>query len=315
MPSFDSLYGITNFSDLDLSQILTGSLITHYDWGFLNVGAFVNVKLNATNINGGDMSLLRRARDPAYTDGRVWEMAHDNVVYESGLLTGTPISISGIYINGTLQSLTSGTYKGVVEYKNGRVIFDSGIVSTATVKMEYSYKTVLVVEAKNSPILKGIQFRTFDPSNNNFSQFSSGEYNTNPSVRMALPLCGVEVTPRLSMIPHELGNKVQRIDINVLFHALGEDDNQVKRIITTIARQKESSFFLLDMNLMSKSGAYPLDMNGRLTQNSRLYPDLVKDNAYRGELVKMTNADASNGKWISTNLYHGTVNTTIEIIY
>jgi hypothetical protein len=51
MSSFDSLYGITNFSDMDLSQIMTGTLIYHYDWGFLNIGGYVNVTFNKMNIN------------------------------------------------------------------------------------------------------------------------------------------------------------------------------------------------------------------------------------------------------------------------
>jgi len=315
MASYDSLYGITNFSDMDLGQILRGSVITHFDWGFVNIGAFTNVKLSATNINSADMSRLRLANDSAYTNGRVWETAHNNIVYESGVINTQPINISGVYINGNFQSLASGTYKGVVEYKNGRVIFDNAIPTTSVVKMEYSYKTISVVEARNSQIIRQMQFRMFDPNNNNFSQFASGEYNANPSSRISLPLCGIEVTPRLIMVPHELGNKVQRIDMTVIFYAVGENENDVQKILTTVARQKESSFFLLDMNLMAKSGVFPLDINGRLNPSGLLYPDLVKDNAYRGELVKITNADAGNGNWIANNIYYGTVRTTMETIF
>jgi len=316
MTAFDSLYGITNFADLDLSQIMTGTLIYHYDWGFVNVGGYVNVTYNKLNINNADMSRLRAAKDNLYRDGQVWEFAHNNIVYESGVAVGNPIAISGVYVNSNFQSLTSGTYQGVIEYKRGRVIFNNPIPQTSQLNIEYSYKAISVVEAKNYPILREIQFRDFDPNTNNFLQIASGDYNKSPNARMMLPLCGIEVTPRLQTTPHELGNRIQRVETTVVFHALGDDDNQVKKIITTIARQKESTFFLLDMNLMAKSGVFSLDINGRLNSGGLSYPNLVKDEgSYRFGRSYIMMADASDGKWISNNLYHGTVRTVIETIY
>lgn len=317
MPSYDTLFGVNNFSDYTIPEIISASYITHIDWGFLNIGAFTNISLANSNIYNANLSKLRLSNDVDYSKGQVWETFHNNLVWESGISIATqPTLISGVYVNNTFYPKdTTGAYKHHVEYTTGRVIFDSAISTTSTVKMEYAYKLISVTEAKNYPALREIQFRSFDPLSNNFNQLSSGDYAKSPNIRNQLPLIGIEVTPKQNSLPYELGNKVKKMQTSIIFHVLGEDDNMVKKIISIISLQKESTIFLLDLTSIAKSGIFPLDENGALNNNPLTYPDIISHNEYRFAKSYMLDAVASDGKWVSNNLYHGAVRSVIETIY
>ncbi len=317
MANYDSLKGVYNYSDTDISQLLAASYIMFLDWGLVNIGAFSNVTLSDANINAANRSLLRLGNDPDYNTGQVWETFHSNIVWESGISTVTqPISISGIYIGSTfypLSSSTSGTYAYNIDYNLGRVVFNSAIATTSSVKMEYSYKKWTVVEAKDHPYLKEIQFNSFDPNNNGFSQSGSGEYDKHPATRLQLPLIGVEVTPHQECEPHELGNYVQRIDTDIIFHIIGETDSDVKRMVNILTRQKEGATFLLDMDAIARSGMFPVRYDGTLNTNPKTYPQLVQ--LFRHAFCTMTKSEGMNLTQINNNVYHGSVRATIETIY
>lgn len=314
---YDSFNQVTSFANFDLSQILAGSYIMYLDWCFLNIGTFANVKLNNSNIKSANQSVLRLANDQNYTNGQVWETTHNNLVWESGVSVSTqPIAISGIYVNNTFYPKnTSGTFKHHVEYTNGRVIFDTAIATNSVVKMEHSYKTISILEAKDFPALREMQFRTFDPYDNRFQITNSGIYNKDPQQRVQLPLIAVEITPRMTTKPHELGNFVKRVDANIIYHVMAETDAMVKKITSILALQKESTQILLDMDKMARSGVFPLDENGKLSTNPTIYPNLIKENAYPLCTSFIKVADATNENWVGTNLYYGTVNNVMEIIY
>jgi hypothetical protein len=317
MANIDTLKGINNFSDMDLNQLLSGSYIMYLDWGFLDKGAFTNIKLSDDNLFGANRSTLRLSADHNYSIGQVWETFHNNLVWESGISSTTkPINISGVYVNSTFYPLsTTGTFKHHIEYNTGRVVFDTAIPTNSNVNLEYSYKLISVVEAKDYPIIREIQFCAFDPINNNFLQVNSGEYNKNPNTRVQLPIIGVEVTPKIKLSAYELGNYVQRINTDIIFHVLAETDSMAKKIISILALQKESTTFILDMDAIARSGAFPLSYNGSLNTNPKTYPALVAQDAFKYGKAFIADAVGINEKWISNNLYHGSVRCVIETIY
>jgi hypothetical protein len=312
MPSYDSLNGVRSYSDFDLNQIVASSYINFLDWGLINIGAFNNVKINNQNINSADMSKLRPVTSDSTTKTTIWEVPKKNLVWESGVANITkPINISGLYVNNTFMPNNGSSYN--IDYPNGRVIFNSGIIPTSTIKMEYSYKINSILEARECPHLRQLQFRSFDPYNNNFTQYNSGEYSKTPEVRIQFPVIGIDVVKQSSK-PYELGNLIKRIYVDVDFHFLGETDAEVKKNSNILVRQKEGAIFLLDLNLIAKSGAFPLNSNGYLT-NPMTYPNLVAEGRYRYSKSTMIKADATEGQYISNNLYHRMVHSTLEIIY
>lgn len=317
MATFSTLKGVSNFADMDLSQLLAANFIMFLDWGFLDKGAFTNVKLNDANIYGADRTKLRLSSDEDYTDGQVWEIFHNNVVWESGLACPTqPINISGVYVNNTFHPLSGiGPYKHHIEYTTGRVVFDSPIPKTSVVKMEYSYKLISIVEARDYPALREIQFRSFDPYNNNFLQFASGDYNKSPNTRNQLPLIGVEVSPRLIQVPYELGNYIQQINTEIVFHVLAETDSMAKKIINILTMQKELTAYILNMDAIARSGEFPLTYNGSLSDSPQTYPQLAANPTYQYAKAYVSDAVGVDGEWVSNNLYHGQTRCTIETIH
>lgn len=317
MGNFDTLKGLNNFSDMDLNELLSFSYNMYLDWGFLDKGAFTNVKLNDNNIYGANRSILRLASDPQYLNGQVWETFHNKLVWESGISSSTqPIPISGVYVNNTFYPLsTSGAYKYHIEYENGRVVFNTPILATSTVNMEYSYKLISITEARDFPILKQLQFRTLDPFNNNFLQTSSGEYNKNSNNKIQLPLIGIDVAAKVEQTPYELGNYVQKIDTDIIFHILGETDAIVKKIVSILTNQKETTTYILDMNAIAKSGMFPINYDGTLALNPKTYPNLVAIDAFKYGKAFVSKSYGQMGNWINNNLYHGSVRFTVETIY
>lgn len=311
-----TLKGVNSLADTDLSQLLSANFIMFLDWGLLDKGGFASVRLGDSNIHSADRSKLRLSDDPDYSAGRVWETFHQNLVWESGVsVANQPINISGVYVNNSFKP-TSGTgpYAHHVEYTTGRVVFDSGIATSSTVKMEYSYKTISVVEAKDYPLLREVQFRIGDPYSNGFTQTGSGEYNKSPNNRISLPLIGVEVTPRVSSTPHEMGSAAARTHTTILLHVLGENDSIVKKLVSILTKQKENTIWLLDMDMMARSGAFPLDYLGVKSANPQIYPSLANENGYRYYKTYILEAQGTNGDWVSNNLYHGVTQLTTETI-
>lgn len=312
----DTLYGVNSLADMDLSQLLTANFIMFLDWGLLDKGGFASVKLGDANINSADRSQLRLSTDSSYGSGQVWETFHQNLVWESGVsVANQPIAVSGVYVNGTFHSKNSvDAYAHHYEYTTGRVIFNSGIATNSTVKMEYSYKTVSVLEAKDYPILRELQFNIFDPYKNGFTQTGSGDYNKSPNSRVSLPLIGVEVTPQVDSKPHEVGSAAARTHTKILLHVLAENDSTVKKLVSILTKQKENTLNLIDMDMMARSGAFPLDFRGATNPNPKTYPTLCGPNAYRYNRTYILESRGTNGDWISNNLYHGVTELLTETV-
>ena len=141
--SYTTLKGFSSMADVDYQNIIQQNLINFFDWGFLDKGAFTNVRLSVADIRGSDRSKLYLVKDPNYTDGTVWSTFRENLVWESGLSCATqPIAISGVYINGAFKTPTTSGYQHYVDYVNGRVIFTNPLPLNSIVKMEYSFKNI-----------------------------------------------------------------------------------------------------------------------------------------------------------------------------
>ena len=163
------LAGVTHFSDADHSTQVENNLKMFLDWALMGAGAWFDVEFVSAKNNppspsgtyGGDFSILRKVKDPNITDGKVWESARKDWIWESGQVytdkSGNekePIQVSGVYINNTFQP--SGFY---IDYPNGRVIFDTA--QTGTIQAEYSYRYVQVYCASKTPWFNQLQFGSF----------------------------------------------------------------------------------------------------------------------------------------------------------
>ena len=43
MPTYTELYGIENYSDDTINNLIEANVVSFFDWGLLNIGAFTNI--------------------------------------------------------------------------------------------------------------------------------------------------------------------------------------------------------------------------------------------------------------------------------
>lgn len=311
--SYTTLKGFNSVSDTDLLSAVEQNVIAFFDWGFLDKGSFNTVRVSNTDIRGGNRSILKKVSDPNYTDGQVWSTFHQNLAWESGLsFTEQPVQISGVYVNNAFKTKNTSGYEHYVDYTNGRVVFNTAIPTTSVVKMEYSYKNLLITNADSVPILKEVQYRPFDISSENYNTSTSGEWSRLGRAKVQLPILAVEVTPRTTFKPLELGNTLQTASVDILIHVFAENESMSKRYASFLSYQKDKTIYMYDPDMVARSGCFALDYRGAKTLNPKTYPNLI-DGGYRYNKLRFSDCSLE-GPYRIENIYHAPVRFTTEIV-
>ena len=89
-----------------------------------------------------------------------------------------------------------------------------------------------------------------------------------------------------------------------------------------ISFQEEKVITLFDTNAIGENNAFPMDYRGMVNSYAKTYPALVRPSGvggfgYQGVdggKARFTNTRVANSDPLSTNLYHGTVRVTMEVI-
>lgn len=313
-----SLLGIHNYGNAQESDIVKYSFQTFLDWGFVNAGAYTNINLSNSDINSQNKSSLRLVSDPNFTTGRVWETFHRNLVWESGVnQTTQPIQISGVYVNNTFYpKSTSGTYAYYIDYPNGKVVFNNALPTTTSVKMEYSYKNVYVMDATKNNFLREVQYNSFNVNSVGYNTPSSGNWSQIGDTRIQPIFVGLDVITR-STSPYELGTNAKWVNSEIIAHIVGENKQEVNKIESILVFQKGKVFPGLNLDLIAQSGAFPLNYKGEINPGAKTYVDLSKDptdGGYRNRQAYVLDAYNSNDQMISTSLYYKVVRLQIQTI-
>ena len=284
MPTHTRLKGVSSVFDSQLSDQLEANLVGFFQWGFLGVGGFFNVTVPQSGVYGGKESRLRPVYDPNYTDGQVWEAFRKDWVWETGVeYDHQPIRVSGVYVDGVFHAVNeTGAYAHHIDYPNGRVVFDNPISTGCVVEAEYSYRLFQLYTADTEWWQK-IQTRSFRVDDPHFLQWGSGEWDILAQNRVQLPAIIVEAVPNVaSRQGFEIGNSVQTVQQDVLFHVLAEDRFYFKWLHDTITNQKDKRFIGFDKNRMLAADAFPLNQDGSPRESGMMYPDLVKPSGEGG---------------------------------
>jgi len=318
MSDFIRLKGVKNIGDLTPSEIIADNMITFFDWGFLDIGAFFNVSLSTSGAYGGEKDNLRLVNDLNFVTGQVWEGFHRKFVWESGTTINEPIAISGVYVDSTFHpTAETGAFAHHYDYNNGRVVFETAISTTANVELEYSYKWIDVTAAKNIPFFKRLQYRANRLDSSHFNQFASGDWSNTGMTRIQLPSIAIEVPPIGNTIPVSLGTGWVFAEHDIKFHIMAEDGTTAVRLADILMKQTEKTIFLFNSNEIAASGAFPLDFRGMINSGAKSFPGLVDlniDGGYRWRKLRFMDSSASNGQWIHNNLYLTTVTMETQTI-
>lgn len=309
MANYTELVGINNSQDVTISNILLENFISFYDWGFYNKGGFININAPASGAYGGSKSILKPQRDPNYADGKVWQGYRPNWVWESSAEVGSPIPISGVYVNNSL--VTSG-YK--VDYINGRIIMDSPLPLSSTVSASYSHKWINIVPGRGVPWLREIQKNASRVDDTGFGAYASGNWAQLGQTRIPLPAITVEVVPPHQMAPYQLGGgQLARND--VIFNVIAENDWECANILDVITHQNDRNIYMYNPNKMGASGVSVFNHDNTITDfglASGTFPSLVENFRYQQQCY-IYDSNSNGISELNPNLYIGVARCKTEV--
>ena len=303
---------VNSIGEYFLYTQLEHNLKSFIDWGFVNIGGFINITRPTENINStANFHKLSMRTDPSYPKNRVWETFKKQWVYESGISYNTvsPISISGLYINNTFIPGPTGNaqYPYTLNYDLGRVIFASGLPSNTSVEMNFAFRTVQTYKA-NDGLSDWKQLQELTYKNGNIDS------NVTSNHRAQMPCIIIEPISSALFKPYELGTKKQIVNQNVLLHVFSENYTEKNNIVDIIRFQKDKELRLYDVNGVVTDKTYPLNPNGSKNISGQNYNQLVSDsseylwrNAYIDDVTVMDMESLNN------NIYYSTVRLDIQI--
>lgn len=251
------------------------------DMHFLREGAFRNVPSGTLFFDGGDMSLLLpdTEADMLYFGevGHIFQSPFRQWIYESGVvLDGTnvsapPINVSGIYAEGAFRGAGDPEFAHVIDYLNGRVVFEQAQPLTLTVNVDFAYREVRIgfEHEFNQQYKEGFldsQYMT-NPLTSNQLVYPSG-------VAQPFPAVFIEVDER-RFSAYEIGNRSLIIHDNLKFWVWAPNDLIRDNIVDIITSQQRKAVPLIDFNIA------PLPLSGifnTLSPEYVPYQDMLRNN-------------------------------------
>lgn len=306
------LSNLDNIQDATLSNILLDNFIFFYDWGLVDKGSYYNIKIPQSGIYGGDRHKLRLVDDPNYTAGQIWEGYRQNWVWESGVSVGSPVKISGVFVDNTFRATGNAEAPFHIDYSNGRVVFDSAISTTSTVHLEYSHKWVQVIPAEGVSWFRQIQQGSFR-SDDGFQVSGSGGWAQLGQTRVQLPALALETIPAKSLQPYQLGGG-QWVNSDIVFYVLSENHWECTNLIDAVLYQNDRTIHLFDPTRVAMSGHSPFNYRNELREHaipSGLYPNLINNHYFN--LCWISDSKAQEVTQLSPDLYIGTVRCSTQV--
>ncbi len=315
MPTHTKFKGVTEFGKVELTDSIHANLKTFYDWGFLEIGGFTNVNIPTSGVYGGTFHTLRPSKDPRFTEGRVWQSARKDWVWESGLeYSVQPIQISGVNVGSTFRPIgTPGSSGYVIDYSNGKVIFNSPLSTNSNVNLAYSYRRVQFVTADDKFFMQ-IQPDSVRVDDSNLT-VASGVWGLLPENRLQLPAVGIEVVPRRDFTGAQLGGG-HYMEQWVNLYIISETPTDRNKIFDILSKQISKKIFFFNLNLLASSNRFPLTPSGDIATNAICYPDLVKAPELGGFQWKgcyFKDAEVQNIGTIKPGLYGSLIRVILEL--
>lgn len=302
--------GVSSINDYLVISNLENNLKSFLDWGFLNIGGFINVSNTATSYSN-DPSKLAIVNDPNYNTGQVWQTRFNNWVWESGIVFGSssPLPITDIKVNGS--TVPSSAY--LLDYMNSRVVFNTAIPTSSTVTMNYSYKLVQIHKLSDN-LVWWKQFQT-DVANET-AQFdaNTGDYAIFNQHRIQLPCIIIETIPRGQSEPYQLGDKSLRTYQDILLHIISSNIGHRNSLIDIIRLQDDKVIWLYDTASIIQANIMPFNFDGSLNNNRQNYGQIVNNNTYRWKTCHLQNFVVSE---VESRYYfqEAKIRLTAEIIF
>lgn len=328
-------YGVSNIGEHLIMSQIENNMKDFLDWGFLNIGAYINVNRNQNNIFNNNLSILKPTEDPNYANGRVWQTMRKDWVWEDGISitkciepspqtspcpseyvqTSEPNLISGIYINNTYYpTSTTGQYSYIVDYINSRIIFNNPQSLSSTIEMEYAYRWIQVYKYDSAKWWQQLQYKTED-NIAHFNQLNKGDFSILSNNRIQLPAVIIETISRGTSNPYQLGNKSLVMKQELMLHIVAERMSDRNMIIDILRLQQDKLLIMYDTNKILSNNVQYFNINGSLNSNRLQYNDLVTNENYAWLTCKLADIYASEVESFSPFFSESNVRISVELIF
>lgn len=335
--------GVTSVGEHLLMSQIENNIKSYLDWGFLNIGAFINVQRGTNNIYGNPLAKLKPTEDPNFTTGQVWQPMRKDWIWEDGIeytkcvpppnpseapvyspcpseyiQSSQPTLITGIYINNIFYPLnTVGQYAYIIDYVHSRVIFNSAISVSSDVSMEYAYRWVQVYNYDNAKWWQQLQYKT-DANAMHFDQINKGDFSILSTNRVQLPAIIIESVSRGLSKPFQLGDKSLIMKQELMLHIVAETMADRNMVIDVIRLQQDKVIRMYDTNTVIRNGVQPYLINGSLNPNRLKYDELISNSAYPiygWRYGKLMDIFASDVQSFSPFFSEANLKLTVELIF
>jgi hypothetical protein len=318
---YERFNAITDWRKDNYNQNLLYGVLEWARWSMLQIGGFVNVTASQVDgVYGGNMSQLRPVVTPNYTNGRVWESIRGDWVWESGVEYSTiPVRHSGVYVNSVFyNSNTVGTYAHHADYPLGRIVFDSAISTSATVKTDYAHRTPTIVTS-DTPWFDELMYGSFDVHRDDWLIAASGSHSQLAQARRNMPCVGLELVDRIGFAPYQLGGG-QYIFQGLLYYIFAENKTDRNQLVDLFTQQNDITIWIPDRGLMKESGNFPynIDYEGKLIDSPIQYPQLIAptgDDGFRWATVSFSDTSSQMMETVNSWLYRAVVKTNCTTIF
>lgn len=288
------------------------------DWGFLNLGGFVNVHRPTTNISNFDLHILKPVQEKNQVSNTVWQSARKDWVHESGIVYNdiSPIAISGVYVNNTLYPAPSGNSNlgYSINYPEGKIIFNKPVPATAKVEVEYSFKSVQIYKAEDFPYWREIQYRSLE-NKIGLSLSDKGDFAINSEHRVQLPAIIIETISRSNSKPFQLGDKSLIIDQDILLHILADNKTDRNNIIDILRLQEDRYLWLYNTDEVIKDKVNELNYNGSKNITGKNYLSIINDSKYKWLKSLVIDINISDITFTNLRMYGSIARITNQLIY
>ena len=322
LPSYKVFNTVDKLGESLLIDELEENLKAYLDWGFLNIGGYINVDIPTSGLYGGTFHELKTVSTPGYKDGQVWQSAKKDWVWQSGFYwddgyfdNNTPNAISGININTNfIAGQTGVAATGYhINYPLGQVIFDKAIPKTSKVSTNHAHRWCQIYKSSTDPHWKELQELTYKPTSLN--QPKSGDYNMSSNHRVQMPAIIIEPIASSSSKGWQLGARNFMVTQDILLHVFTENGSDKNRIADILRLQKEGTINMYDLNKVVNSGVYPLDYRGSINPSGSYYHELAAENSdyfWNNTFIKDVNIMDMESR--NKNLYWCTIRLTTETL-
>lgn len=277
---YTGFYGVTSLNQNNLITNVEENLKSFLDYGFLNIGGFINVNIPTSGLYSLGFHKLKPTSDPGFVANTVWQTPKKDWVWESGITfnNSSPINISGVVINGSGFPAPTGnsTYGYFLDYTNGKVVFDKAVSSSYDVQMSYSYRWCQTIKASANQSWKILQTLTYEPDSQ-INQNDKGSYSVQGNHRIQMPAIVIETIARNSNKPYELGSLASSRTQDILLHIFTENINDRNIIMDILRLQKDKELQLYDIKKIVSSGVYGLAANGSKNPSGLNYGQILNN--------------------------------------